>query len=238
MATSPPDLDDLELSNTRQKAKGPGYLHLGLLSDEMAYNLTQDFLKGKPLDWPVAPRDKVHKIWSEFVEHGAVKDELGLHQVFESVRDSFLRLEVANIVSGHTELNPTSFFEDMLNPHELEPFCDWLIAGDGNDGNWRISDYGAEPLRDAIALAFEAPSNEKKLKYLDRALHVTHMRGDLSRLFIEGGRNAVLDIDLMRPEPQEDPEMQAIVEKVVQARLAWSLAMDAHPVRPPASLAR
>lgn len=235
MATSTPDLDALELSNPRQKAKGPGYLHLGLLSDEMAYNLTQDFLQGKRLDWPVAPSAKVRKIWSEFVEHGAVKDELGLHQVFESVRDSFLRLEVANIVSGHSGLDPASFFEDMLDPHELEPFCDWLITG---DGHWRISDYGTEPLRDAIALAFEAPSNEKKLKYLDRALHVVHMRGDLSRLFIEGGRDAVLNIDLMRPEPQEDPEMQAIVEKVAQARLACGLAMDAHPVRPPASLAR
>lgn len=235
MATSPPDLDDLEFSNPRQKAKGPGYLHLGLLSDEMAYNLTQDFLQGKPLDWPVVASAKVHKIWSEFVEHGAVKDELGLHQVFESVRDSFLRLEVANIVSGHTGLDPATFFEDMLDPHELEPFCDWLIEG---DGHWRISDYGADPLRDAIALAFEAPSNEKKLKYLDRALHVTHMRGDLSRLFIEGGRDAVLDLDQMRPDPQATDSAQAIVDKVAQARLACGLAMNARPAKPSASLAR
>lgn len=82
---------------------------------------------------------------------------------------------------------------------QVDEFCAWLV--DTPEG-WRISDYGIKPLSHALALAFEARTQAAKLKYLDRALNVVHCRGDLSRLFVEGGRQTVLarpDLDETGP---------------------------------------
>lgn len=183
-----------------EKAKGPGYEHLYFRADYLVHYLVQAFKAGKPLHWPVASKALVHKVWSSFIDTGKVLDEQALERIQESMQDSLCHLMVANIVSGHDGVSPAQYLEDHLDHDQHEAFCDWLITDDS--GYWRVSDYGTKPLVDAMALAFEAKTLAAKLKYLDQALHVTHMRGDLSRLFIEGGRSTVVEIGLESREEE------------------------------------
>jgi hypothetical protein len=183
-----------------EKAKGPGYDDLHYRLDDMTYTLTQAFRAGKPLRWPVVPRARVHQVWSDFVRDGYVRDEQALDAIFTSMRDSVVCLELGTIVAQHTGCSPESVLEDLLDASQYEPFCEWLVDFEGEG---RLSDYGLAPLQDAIALAFEAKTPTLRLKYLDRALHVAHARGDLSRLLIEGGRSAVLALADMPEELSE-----------------------------------
>ncbi|MBC8741701.1 hypothetical protein F6X40_34635 [Paraburkholderia sp. UCT31] len=177
---------------TLEKAKGPGYEDLHYRFDDMLERLVADFKAGKALDWPVLRKRQVKSVWASFARDGYVRDERALDNIFASIRDNVVRLQIANIVSGHEVMSP----EDLLAEHMLEDeqdrFFSWLVD---YEGGWRISDYGIGPLQDAVALAFEARTPAARLKYLDRALHVTHMRGDLSKLFIEGGRSIVASLE-------------------------------------------
>jgi hypothetical protein len=179
--------------NVREQAKGPGYQMLLDYEDDMAGRLVADFKAGRPLDWPVLPQALVHRVWSEFARDGYVRDERALDNIFASMRDNVLRLKLGTIAAEHTEWSAADYFEDRLTAEECEPFAFWMIETE-NDG-WRLSDYGLDPLIDAIALAFEAKTPARRLKYLDRALHVTHCRGDLSKMFVEGGRCTVAELD-------------------------------------------
>jgi hypothetical protein len=149
----------------------------------------------------VVPKALLHRVWTDFVEHGTVRNEVLLDKIFDSIRDSAVRLAIATMVAGHTESRPEDILEEFLDPSQFEPFCDWMIEG---DGHWRISDYGLKPLSNAVALAFEAKSLEAKLKYLDQAIHVAHMRGDLSRLFIEGGRDTLMAVPELELQADEE----------------------------------
>jgi hypothetical protein len=179
--------------NTRQKAKGPGYQMFWDREGDMMERLTSDFKAGRPMEWPVLSRALVHRVWSDFSRDGYVRDERALDNIFASIRDNVLRLRLGTVAAEHTEVAAAHFFEEHLTPEQCEPFATWMIESD--DG-WRISDYGLDPLIDAVALAFEAKTAAERLKYLDRALHVTHCRGDLSRLFVEGGRQTVVELDV------------------------------------------
>lgn len=181
-----------------EKPKGPGYADLMHRIDDMVDRLTADYRAGRPLDWPVVPAKLLHRVWSDFVRDGHVRDEQALDRIFTSMRDNVLRLEIATVVAGHCEQSPGDLLDDRIAPGDMEPFCEWLIAGE--DG-WRISDYGLAPLQECIALAFEARTPAQRLKYLDRALNVTHQRGDLSKLFVEGGRRTVVEVTVTGDTP-------------------------------------
>lgn len=182
-----------------EKAKGRGYEMLMYRRDDMLYDLALAFRAGQPSVWPVLTKKQVHDVWSAFVRDGFVRDEAALDNIFESMRDNLLRLECATIVAEHTGLNRNDFIADcgVLDASEHDAFSNWLI--DSDDG-WRISDYGLDPLTDAIACAFEARTPALKLKCLDRALHVTHQRNDLSKLFVEGGRQTVVELEVTLEE--------------------------------------
>lgn len=177
---------------TAEKPKGPGYEDLIVRFDDMVERLTADFRAGRPLDWPVVPRSRLHRVWSDFARDGYVRDEEALENIFSCIRDNAVHLRLSTIAGGHESLDPETVFGDDIPPERMAAFCDWLVeSGDG----WRISDYGLEPIETAVALAFEARTPAARLKYLDRALHVTHQRGDLSKLFVEGGRRTVMALD-------------------------------------------
>jgi hypothetical protein len=175
-----------------EKARGPGFQDMAYRNSDQLDRFVFDFLGGKPLHWPVVPRAKLKRVWSDFVRDGYVRDEEALESIFSTIRDNVVRLRIATIVAGHDTYDPASYLEHLLDPEEIQPFVDWLVD---YEGGWRISDHGLGPLEDAVALAFEARTSAAKLKYLDRALHVTHMRGDLSLFFVEGGRHTVVDLD-------------------------------------------
>ena len=181
------------MSNAVVKAKGPGYLDLHHRLDDMVGRLASDFKAGKPLVWPVVSKARVHRVWEAFVKDGYVRDEEALEKIFMTMRDSVVRLEIATIVAEHTGISPDTILSEHLDETQYEKFSEWLVDFNGAS---RLSDYGLGPLQDAIALAFEAKNPAERLKYLDRALNVVHARGDLALLFIEGGRQTVLAINI------------------------------------------
>jgi len=187
------------MTNRTERAKGPGYETQYLRQDEMVATMVEDYKAGRPVHWPVLSKTLVHRVWADFSRDGYVRDERALDGIFASIRDNVVRLQIANIVGGHEAVGPDVLLSEYLDEEEYEAFCTWLV--DYEDG-WRISDYGIKPLSDAVALAFEARTAGARLKYLDRALNVTHMRGDLSKLFIEGGRSTVMAVSL---EEEETP---------------------------------
>lgn len=179
-----------------EKAKGPSYEAIFLRQGDILSEMVNDFTAGRPLNWPVLPQSLVHRVWSDFVREGYVRDERALDNIYACMRDNVLRLQISNTVAGHDVAAPEDLLEDVLSADRHEEFSDWLIESE--DG-WRISDYGIGPLTDALALAHEARTSSARLKYLDRALHVTHMRGDLSKLFVEGGRGTVMELAELEP---------------------------------------
>lgn len=173
-----------------KKALGPGYITLYERMDSLLDELIIAFNQGA-LAWPVVPRQSLLKLWRDFSRHGRVRNPRALEQACTLMRDNVARLAIANVVSGHEVMDPGSLLEGRLEETRWEVFTDWLV--DDEEG-WRISDYGLGPLQDAMALALEAETPEACLKYLDRALHVTHQRGDLSRLLVEGGRSTLNEL--------------------------------------------
>ncbi|MCC5612129.1 hypothetical protein LC612_36700 [Nostoc sp. CHAB 5834] len=174
---------------TTEKAKGPGYEALMYRQSDIVYELENAYLEGKPVPWPLLKPSFVHEVWSKFSDTGYV-DEVALDSIYASMRDNFVRLQISTIVAGHEGVPPEFILESCAD--QVDEFCAWLIE---TEEGWRISDYGIRPLADALALAYEAKTPAQRLKYLDRALNVTHMRGDLSKLFIEGGRGPVQCLD-------------------------------------------
>lgn len=66
-----------------------------------------------------------------------------------------------------------------------------MVLPDGSDA-W--SDYGIQPLESIIMEYDESLEPEKVLVLINRALDVTHQRGDLASAFIEGGWNTLTRI--------------------------------------------
>ena len=148
--------------------------------------------------WKLVPAQKLKQIWSSFTATGFIRDEKGLLYVQETIIENLCRLEVNNIVSGHTELEARSVLEDYFGEESLlveehqESFCDWAI--DLPDGGWRISDYGSSKMFPLAELAIGAVTSEERLVYLDMALNIIHQRSDLAGWFIEGGSKTLFSI--------------------------------------------
>jgi hypothetical protein len=79
----------------------------------------------------------------------------------------------------------------------LDEYCEqiglynWLSLPDGSDG-W--SDYGIQPLEKIISQYHEGMSPEETLVLINKALDITHHRGDLASIFIVGGSQALTNI--------------------------------------------
>jgi hypothetical protein len=68
---------------------------------------------------------------------------------------------------------------------------DWMMMPDGSDA---MSDYGISPLVKILQEYNDSMTAEEVLVLVNRALDVTHMRGDLSSIFIEGGSKTLSQI--------------------------------------------
>lgn len=179
----------------KQHQGGRGFEDIFYRTSEVLDRLVEDFRSGQEMKWEVVPRHLLHRVWSGFIDHGRVQDERGLDNVLGIMRDCLCRLQIATIVFEHDAISPVDFMSDhMDSEEEIGRFAEWLAVD--QDGHWRISDYGIEGLTTEIARAIDARRPEDRLKFLDRALHVVHCRGDLSRLFVEGGRSTMLEFDV------------------------------------------
>jgi hypothetical protein len=74
---------------------------------------------------------------------------------------------------------------------EEKGFWEWLILPDGSGA---YSDYGIRPLEEIISEYTENSTPEQTIVLINRLLDVTHQRGDLSSIFIEGGKSTLTRI--------------------------------------------
>jgi hypothetical protein len=163
--------------------------------------VVQEFLSGNypaGQPWRVVPAAKLERIWKNFTASGFVRNEKGLLDIQDRMIENLCRIEVNNIVSGHTQGKSESVLEDYFDEDDervgelQEAFCDWLV--DLPDGGWRISDYGTPKMFRPLALAVEAATAEERLVYLDMALNIVHQRSDLAAWFVEDGSRTLSGI--------------------------------------------
>jgi hypothetical protein len=163
--------------------------------------VVQEFLSGNypaGQPWKVVPAAKLERIWKNFTASGFVRNEKGLLDIQDRMIENLCRIEVNNIVSGHTQGKSESVLEDYFDEDDervgelQEAFCDWLV--DLPDGGWRISDYGTPKMFRPLALAVEADTAEERLVYLDMALNIVHQRSDLAAWFVEDGSRTLSGI--------------------------------------------
>jgi len=112
-------------------------------------------------------------------------------------KDDFLCYFFSDDENGEWEewLNEKGLEDDDFYPcseylNEIG-FYDWCVLPDGSDA---MSDYGMQPLLKIIKEYNDNLSPEQVLVLVNKALDVYHMRGDLSSMFIQGGKKFLSQI--------------------------------------------
>ena len=81
--------------------------------------------------------------------------------------------------------------KDMITVLDDIGLYDWMKMPDGSDA-W--SDYGLSPIYDLLNEYNDSMSPEEILVLINKVLDVYHQRGDLSSIFINGGKDALSKI--------------------------------------------
>lgn len=143
--------------------------------------------------WPVIPANKCAKLWLDFGRTGFVRDDKLLLEIADMMLDGIAMLKVSTELAGHESYCGRIAFtevelDDDMTDYEWSKFVDFVVNGHEDSGHeWRISDYGLPKLVDLYSEIFRSESPEQSLVAIDKALNVIHQRGDLAKLFIEGG---------------------------------------------------
>lgn len=88
-------------------------------------------------------------------------------------------------------LNDSDKYEAMTEYLDEVGFYDNLVLPDGSDA-W--SDFGIEPIEKLIATYNDDLPPENVLVLINKILDITHHRGDLSSMFIDGGAKTLNNI--------------------------------------------
>ena len=78
--------------------------------------------------------------------------------------------------------------EDVMSVLDDIGLYDWMQMPDGSDA---ISDYGIQPIIKLLDQYKEDSTPEETLVIVNKVLDVYHQRGDLSSIFIQGGRSSL-----------------------------------------------
>ncbi|MFN6965170.1 MAG: hypothetical protein ACK4S4_15600 [Pyrinomonadaceae bacterium] len=136
-------------------------------------------------------RDKLLKLWNNFVSTGVVTDYRGIWDMQTILLHNISRLFINTLLCGHDITNPKQYLLDMLektwSEEQWEKFW-WHHVHD------ELSDYGLQPLQSHLLDLLQARTCERKLKIIDRILNVVHQRGDLAALFVEGGSRTLSEL--------------------------------------------
>jgi len=177
----------------------------------------EDIAKGvKNQYWEVLQFERVNKIWSDFYHMGGegkafVRNEKGLGDISNLIIRNIIKLDINTKMAGHTENSPIALAHDegyyfkgdkadmgsggwnhkinMTWDKFDDKMSDYIY--DKNWGQWRISDYALQPLLSLCSELILAKSPEEKILLCDRVFDVIHQRGDISKLFISGGRQSL-----------------------------------------------
>lgn len=163
------------------------------VDEKLDYIITEfkDSVDGDRIDFvPMSP-ERLIKIWRDYATLGIVKDERGIDQIVDIFIDKIVTIHIATILTGHEETDPISWLNDHgfeMSDEELERLTDYL---QDSKGQYIISDYGIDKLRDLAFKILSAKTYEEKLLYLDQVLNVIHQRSDLASYFVKGGRSTL-----------------------------------------------
>ena len=129
--------------------------------------------------------EDVDKIADRYNQYVDTEDEQTAVESFNERMSYIGELLIDNSGRLRFRENATEYLLDVLG------FDEWAVMPDGSTA---LSDYGLEPLFEICAEYKDNMSPEETLVLINRALDVTHMRGDLSSIFIEGGAKTLSSI--------------------------------------------
>jgi hypothetical protein len=129
-----------------------------------------------------------------------VRDEKGLDDIVDRVIRNTARIEINNGLCGRWTWD---LVDDWKDKYELSPKDEKHIRKVINDYDyfdvkdkrmgwqWRISDYGIEPLQKICYKLLQTTDYTEKLLLVDQALNVVHQRSDLASWFVKGGEDTL-----------------------------------------------
>lgn len=189
-----------------------------LISDYSAYEIFNMFEGGENPWKPLINPSMYQKALQEFSQYGQLirfKKER-LQQMMGIIMKNTAILRTTTEICGHSEWFPRDEFVDFYfegnydawNEYKEEVgeesdyyaawefleekgFDDWNKLPDGSDA---LSDFGLRPLEELIAQYDENMTPEQILVLINKCLDIVHCRGDLSSMFIEGGRQVLSQI--------------------------------------------
>jgi len=198
----------MSLNLSYEEMKKEGILSTYLTKYGVKYVLDCFFSKvSKHQTWtPLINPSSYGKALTEFVENGTFL-HFPKEEVFKWIgiifRNTTILLSNTALV-GRTKDFPMDEIRETFETYGIDSnfnskdeclarlkvlgFYDWLRPCDGTDG---ASDFGIIPLLSILVEYNEYTSAEDAFVIVNRCLDVTHKRGDLSTVFIEGGRKTL-----------------------------------------------
>ena len=176
-----------------------------------AYNVIMSFLNKENLWTPLINPIMYKKALNEFTNYGYFINfpTKYIYQWMGIIMKNTAILRTTSDICGHSRYFPTDDIVDIFFEGDYEKweeykkelgenydcyaawtilekygFDEWNKLPDGSDA---ISDYGIEPLEEIINEYNESSTPEETIVIINKALDITHMRGDLASMFSNGG---------------------------------------------------
>jgi len=144
--------------------------------------------KGSMMSWDVIPFARLKKIWTDYAKMGVIRDEKGMQSIVDQMIRILARLNASNDLAGHGNIDDETIKDmtgyDMPDGDNAEFYFDYLETKHGTP----ISDYGLPKLYEIGRKLMFTNDPVEQLLLVDQMLNIVHPRGDLSALFVEGGR--------------------------------------------------
>lgn len=187
------------MSNYRAASEDTIYSHAEG-HDEVARALLSEYAahlndKTYRQQWTLVPAGRLKKIWNDYAKLGFVRDEAGINKIADIIVTNIHKIEVNNILTGHTQNDPLDYAESITDERPPENYFDINESFfDDEHGSWRISDYAANALSNEALNLQEAKTAEDKLQIIDRILNIVHQRSDIAGWFVEGGTGTLCSL--------------------------------------------
>lgn len=171
------------------------------MEDYSYVDLLNEFLSDKKNGipqkrWNLIPFEQYRNVRERFLREPQMA-RIPLNLVtswFDIIIHNTLSISYITDFAGHSQYFPSEDLEEVFGVYadysegwkvlDKEGFYDWAKLPDGSDA-W--SDYGLSPLYKIIGEYSENMEPGDVLMLIDRALDVSHCRGNLASAFIEGG---------------------------------------------------
>ena len=199
----------IKTENRIIKESGDYHIFYDYLNDYGVWYVLDMFFsknRGERQNWaPLINPSMYQKALSEFTKYGKLINfpTKYVYQWMGIIMKNTAILETCTELAGHTQFFPSDEVSEYAESQGYEigdsfeegsewldeiGFYDWSLMPDGSDA---MSDFGLEPIMKVINEYDEGMEPEKVLVLVNRILDIYHCRGDLSSIFIEGGRNTL-----------------------------------------------